>query len=142
MARGLIPTANQLRCAPGDIVFIERGSEQFQDKISLVRIVCSELLWYADYWCEETDNEIKPDEIRLALSLSRTYNPIPVPKYDIGDVLEYQHAWGKQPVMFDRVGRIEIMWSEDSNVRYIPEGNIDWIDETDVKAVYVKKENT
>lgn len=147
MARGLIPRANELVCAPGTRVRVERAQYEprnFEDTVSCIHIEISEDKWSALYFFTNEDDPAEPHEIKEIIAAPRTYNPIPTPKYEIGDVLEYVHSWGKdhQP-MLDKVTGIEIIWQEESAVRYmVPPGyDRDWADEEDVKARYIK-ENT
>lgn len=150
MDSGLIVKANDLVCSPGSRVRVERLNrgefEAFEDTISCIEILATGTKWSAYYYFENHDDEAKHFEIKEVLATPRTYNPMPQPKYNIGDVIGYNHHWKKDGIEeFDRIASFSIVWDHRpdaiAGVRYLPENPSDHIYESDVTHRYIK-ENT
>jgi hypothetical protein len=144
MDGGLIPKIEDLVCVPGDTVIVERltdeGFEKFIDTVSCVEIVVEEGKWAAYYFFEKYDNEAKHFEIKEIRDRVPRTNPIPTPKYTIGDVLKYQHSW-EVIQRYNRVEAFSIIWQHrgEDEVKYIADRPSDYISERDVIEAYVVK---
>lgn len=147
MARRLaMPAANELICAPGDVVRVNRRIdgefEQFEDTVSEIEILVMEGKWSAYYYFRDHDDSAKHFEIKEVIARPRTYNPLPAPKYDKGEVIKYIHHWDKEKHIYcDEIHAVSVVWHErESAIRYSPERPTDHIYETDVIQAYVPKE--
>jgi len=140
----VIPKMSDLVCAPGDFVRVERFNngemELFEDTVSSIEIIADLGKWSAYYYFENNDDEAKHFEIQQVLNKNPNPSEVPIPKYKVGELIEYKHPW-EVINRFDKISGDSIIctYRDEDVVRYIAARPADYIDEVDVIRVYVEK---